>query len=44
MAFFPSYNLVKKYKAFFLSYNLPKIKKKKKKTLFYEPKILKSGG
>ena len=41
MAFFPSYNLVKKYKAFFLSYNLPK---KKKKTLFYEPKILKSGG
>ena len=43
MAFFPSYNLVKKYKAFFLSYNLPK-RKKKKKTLFYEPKILKSGG
>ena len=42
MAFFPSYNLVKKYKAFFLSYNLPK--KKKKKTLFYETKILKSGG
>ena len=29
MALFPSYNLVKIYKALFLNYNLPKKKKKK---------------
>ena len=40
MTLYPSYNLIKIYKALFPSYNLSI----KNKTLFYEPKILKSGG
>ena len=40
MTLYPSYNLIKIYKALFPSYNLSI----KNKTLFYEPKILKFGG